>query len=101
MSEAKWLSLLGLAARARQLLTGEEQVVKAVQNGQVTLVILSSDAGIHTKKKLLDKCGSYQIPVKVVGNRQMLGRAIGKHERVVIGVKDAGFSRKLAALIDE
>lgn len=43
--------MLGLAMRARKLITGEELVVKAIRQGQVKLVILASDASANTRKK--------------------------------------------------
>ncbi|WP_100404447.1 YlxQ family RNA-binding protein [Bacillus solitudinis] len=97
----KWISLLGLAARARQLVTGEELVIKDVRRRSLALVLLSSDAAEQTKKKVLDKCGHYSIPVRILSDRATLGQAIGKAERVVIGVKDAGFAKKMTALIDQ
>ncbi|WP_017727353.1 YlxQ family RNA-binding protein [Halalkalibacterium ligniniphilum] len=100
-TESKWMSLLGLAARARQLVTGEELVIKEVRKRGLALVLLSSDASEQTKKKVLDKCGYYNIPVRIVADRYALGQAIGKPERVVIGVKDVGFGKKLTAMIDQ
>jgi ribosomal protein L7Ae-like RNA K-turn-binding protein len=103
MKEAipKWISLLGLAARARQLVTGEELVIKEVRRRTVSLVLLSNDGAEQTKKKILDKCSHYNIPVRIVSNRATLGQAIGKAERVVIGVKDVGFAKKMMMLIDQ
>ncbi|MDT8858986.1 YlxQ family RNA-binding protein [Alkalihalobacillus sp. MEB130] len=97
----KWISLLGLAARARKLVTGEELVIKEVRRRSVRLVLLSSDAAEQTKKKVLDKCGHYNIPVRVTSDRATLGQAIGKAERVVIGVTDDGFAKKMTALLDQ
>lgn len=44
------LNLLGLAMRARKLVTGEELVINEVRRGKVRLVILSEDASLNTKK---------------------------------------------------
>lgn len=97
----QWISLLGLAARARKLVTGEELVLKEVRRKSVRLILLSSDAAEQTKKKVLDKCGYYNIPVRMVSDRGTLGQAIGKAERVVIGVMDDGFAKKMTALLDQ
>ncbi len=98
---SSWLSLLGLAARARKVVSGEELVIKDVRNQTVALVLLSEDASENTKKKILDKCGHYRVSVRTASDRETLGRAIGKTERVVIGIKDAGFAKKLTALLDQ
>ena len=40
----KVLNLLGLAKRAGKVITGEELVVKAIQNGKASLVFVAHDA---------------------------------------------------------
>lgn len=100
MKDLAWLNMLGLITRARKLVTGEELVVKAVQKKKVHLVIVSEDASHNTKKKLQDKCDFYKVPLVIKGDREIIGRAIGKVERVVIGIEDPGFARKLQTLIE-
>lgn len=45
------LNLLGLAARARKIVSGEEQVIKEVRSNGAKLVILATDASANTRKK--------------------------------------------------
>ncbi|MFD1735857.1 YlxQ family RNA-binding protein [Bacillus salitolerans] len=101
MNEQPWKSLLGLAARARKIVSGEELVVKGIQRKTVKLVLLSKDASGNTEKKITDKCSYYRIPLRLVENRDELGQAIGKDARVVIGVMDEGFANKLNTLLEE
>lgn len=91
---------LGLAMRAKKLVTGEELVVKSISNKQVALVILAGDASANTRKKLQDKCTTYDIPIRLYADRNRLGHCIGKEQRVVIGVKDGGFARELLKHLD-
>ncbi|MED3624223.1 YlxQ family RNA-binding protein [Neobacillus thermocopriae] len=100
MKENRWMSLLGLANRARQITSGEELTVKQIQRGNAKLVLLSADASRNTTKKITDKCNSYEVPLKVVENRYILGQAIGKDARVVVAVLDDGFAKKLVTLLD-
>jgi ribosomal protein L7Ae-like RNA K-turn-binding protein len=93
--------MLGLAQRARKLITGEELVIKAVRQGQVHLVILADDASPNTYKKVTDKCGSYEVSCVTYGDRYTLGAALGKEQQVVIGVTDAGFAARLTQLINQ
>jgi ribosomal protein L7Ae-like RNA K-turn-binding protein len=44
MKQEKWLSLLGLANRARKLVTGEELVVQRNSKKRVHFVLLANDA---------------------------------------------------------
>lgn len=100
MAVQPWLSFLGLANRAGKLISGEELAVKEIQRGNAKLVILSEDASRNTEKKITDKAAFYQVPVRRVQNREILGQAIGKDARVVVAVTDAGFAKKLKMLID-
>ncbi|MDQ0217037.1 YlxQ family RNA-binding protein [Peribacillus cavernae] len=100
MTQLQWMSLLGLANRARKLISGEELVIKEIRSGKAKLVLLACDASSNTEKKISDKCKFFKVPVKRVENRSLLGRAIGKEERVVVAVLDEGFARKLQTLLD-
>ncbi|WP_267904322.1 YlxQ family RNA-binding protein [Risungbinella massiliensis] len=90
-----FLQKLGLAMRAGKVVTGEELVIREIRSGRAELVILSLDASRNTAKKIMDKCQSYQVPILRYGSRQELGLAVGKAERVVLGIADAGFARML------
>ncbi|WP_312469332.1 YlxQ family RNA-binding protein [Neobacillus sp.] len=100
MKQNQWMSLLGLANRARKITTGEELTVKEIRNGKAKLVLLSADASANTTKKITDKCNSYEVPFKMVEDRHLLGQAIGKEARVVVAVMDDGFAKKLITLLD-
>jgi ribosomal protein L7Ae-like RNA K-turn-binding protein len=100
MKQNQWMSLLGLANRARKIISGEELSVKEIRNGKAKLVLLAADASANTTKKITDKCNSYQVPLKMVENRHLLGQAIGKEARVVVAVIEDGFAKKLITLLD-
>ncbi|WP_082234158.1 YlxQ family RNA-binding protein [Halobacillus massiliensis] len=96
-----YLNLLGIANRAGKLTLGEEQIVKDIQRNKAKLVLMASDTGNQTKKKLTDKCSFYDIPCYVVDDRDVFSQAIGKSGRVAIAVLDQGFANKLQSLLDE
>ncbi|WP_214740172.1 MULTISPECIES: YlxQ family RNA-binding protein [unclassified Exiguobacterium] len=96
---SQWESLLGLAARARKVTMGEEFVLKDVRAGRAKLVILAGDAGASTKKRVTDKCTSYQVPLIEVSDRYTIGAALGKDMRVVVSVTESGFANKLKQLL--
>ena len=52
-----YLNTLGLAARARKIVTGETLITK-IRSNEVEFVIIASDASDNTKKKITDKCTS-------------------------------------------
>ncbi|MFT4400901.1 YlxQ family RNA-binding protein [Bacillus sp. SW14] len=100
MSGMEWFPLLGLANRARKVVSGEDLVIKEIRNARAKLVLLTEDASSNTTKKVTDKCSYYKVPYKKVENRAVLGRSIGKESRVVVAVTDQGFANKLISLLD-
>lgn len=88
----KVFSLLGLAMKARQLVSGEFQTQEAVKQQNAKLVIISEDASENTKKLFHDKCTFYQIPIYEFGKKEDLGRAIGKDLRSSLAICDDGLA---------
>lgn len=99
MNVEKWKSLLGLANRARKIISGEELVIKEIRNQNAKLVLIAKDASANTYKKITDKASFYHVQVKEVENRFELGQAIGKEARVVVAVLDNGFAKSLTKLL--
>lgn len=97
----KVLSLLGIAARGRNVVSGEFSTEKAVKAGKAELVIVSSDASENTKNMFENKCSFYKIPIYVYSDRQSLGRAIGKEMRVSAAVTDKGLAERIIELLEE
>lgn len=89
-----YLNLLGLASRARKIVSGEILINK-IRSNEVHLVLIASDASDNTKKKLIDKCTSYGIEYVVISNIDELSKAIGKNNRVALGIEDIGFAKSL------
>ena len=93
--DRKVYSLLGLAARARKLASGEFMTEKSVKTGQAALVITAQDASDNTKKNFRDMCTYYHVPFFLFGTKEELGRAIGKELRASLAVNDAGFAEAI------
>ena len=92
MKQNKIYSLLGIAMRGRNLVSGEFQTLEAIKNGSAMLVIIAEDASDNTKKLFSDKCLYYQVPAYQYGSKEELGKAIGKDLRSSVGVCDAGLA---------
>ena len=73
MKQNKIYSLLGLAMRGRNLVSGEFQTEDAVKKGSAMLVIVAEDASANTKKLFHDKCSYYEVPVYEYGTKEELG----------------------------
>ncbi len=95
----KYLNMLGLAHRAGKCTTGEESIIKDIRMQRAKLVILASDTGPQTRKKIIDKCNFYKVPYKIAADRETLSHAIGQSQRVAIAILDAGFAAKITSLL--
>lgn len=93
------LQLLGLAKRAGQLTSGEQEVLKAIRNGKTFLVFVASDIGGATKKKVLDKCRYYQVHYSMRYQAAELSTAIGA-QRKLLAVTQQGFANKMTSLLE-
>ena len=89
------LKLLGLATRAKKVVTGEDFCLEAIRKNQVKYLFLASDAGINTTKRITDKASFYNVPLDKGFTTEELSGAIGKNNRKVIGILDVGFAKKI------
>lgn len=92
MLNDKVLSMIGLAAKAGKVVSGEFMTEQKSKEGKAYLVIVALDASANTKKNFHDMCEFYKIPIMDYGSKESLGHAIGKELRASIAVLDAGFA---------
>lgn len=92
--------MLGLAARGRNVVSGELQTLNAVKDGSAMLVIVAEDASENTRKLFSDKCSFYEVPLRMYGSREALGRAIGKEMRSSLAVIDAGLAQSIMGYLE-
>ena len=77
MNKQKALNMLGLAMRAGKLITGEEMTLKEIRQQRAALVLVASDAGKNTQKKIKDKSSYYEIPLLDTFSADEISSAIG------------------------
>lgn len=87
-------SLLGLCARARKLSSGS-LLINDIRAHKVNFVIIAEDASDNTKKKITDKCQYYHIDFMICGDIDHISQAVGKNNRVALGITDKGFANKI------
>lgn len=105
MKPDKVLSMLGIAAKAGGIASGEYKTEQAVKSGQAFLVIVAEDASENTKKQFCDMCAFYEIKIVFYGTRESLGHCIGKGFRASMAVTEEGLAKavlkKLAEITTE
>ena len=98
VNSKKLLSLIGLATRARKVVSGEFSTEKSVKSG--SMVIVSEEASDNTKKMFTNMCAHYKVPIYLFGTKDELGHAMGQEFRASLSVEDAGFAKSMAALMN-
>lgn len=95
MKPDKVLSMLGIAAKAGSVASGEFSTEKAVKDGKAFLVIVASDASENTQKMFRNMTDFYQVPMYVYSDKETLGHFIGKEFRASLAVKNEGLARSI------
>ena len=96
----KALSMLGIAAKAGRVASGETASEQAVRSGRAELVILSEDASPNTRKKFTALCSHAGVPLLYFERKEVLGRAVGKGERSNLAVTDKSLAAAVRKLIE-
>ena len=79
MKPDRVLSMLGIAAKAGSVASGEFSTEKAVKEGRAYLVIVAQD----------------QVPMYEYSDKEMLGHFIGKEFRASLAVTNEGLSHSI------
>lgn len=88
------LGLLGLAARAGQLLTGADRAAQMARTGQAKLILADEGLSDNTRKKLHDAMQRCMVPCLVI-NRDSLGRAVGRPEAMAAAMTEGGITQRV------
>jgi ribosomal protein L7Ae-like RNA K-turn-binding protein len=83
--------LMGFANRAGKLVIGRSAVIAAQQRKKLSLIIIAEDAS--EKNDLID-AGAI-IPLLRFGNKEMLGKWLGRREVAIVGITDSQFAVSL------
>ena len=100
MKPDRVLSMLGIAAKAGSVASGEFSTEKAVKEGRAYLVIVAQDASDNTKKMFRNMTDFYQVPMYEYSEKEMLVHFIGKEFRASLAVLDGGFAKAIEKQLD-
>ena len=95
----KALSILGLAQKSGNLVSGEDTTLVELKKLKVKLIIIAEDASDNTKKMFADKATYRAVEYIIFSTKQELGKAIGKNSRAVVGVKNENFAIKIKEFV--
>ena len=95
MQRDRAISMLGLAAKAGKVKSGEFSTEKAVKSRKAFLVLVAEDASENTKKMFRDMCRFYRTPLQIYGSKEQLGAAIGKEFRASLAITDEQLAKAI------
>lgn len=98
MNETKLKNLLGLAQRARLLVSGNFAVMEALKKEQVKAIILTTDASSATAEEFEKISAEKSLPLYRALTKDTLGQCLGKDYRAVAAVLDVGFTKSIEKL---
>lgn len=93
--EERALSLLGIALRGGRLKVGTSAVKEGARAGEIAAAVVAADAGGNARGRVLPLLEAVGVPVAEAGDRESLGRALGRDRVVVVGVTDLGLGREV------
>lgn len=89
------MSMLGIAARAGSIVSGEFSTEKAIKEGKAYLVIVAADASGNTRKRFWDMAAFRGIPIYQYGEKETLGHFVGKEFRASLAVTNEGLAHSI------
>ena len=95
MINDKIIGLIGLAMKAGKISFGADSVEESIIKKKARLVIISTDSSERTKKKFIDICEKYNVPIITYGDIDGLSKAIGKDNKAILGIKDINFAESI------
>lgn len=85
--------MLGIARRAGFVVLGTRAVRGALRSGRIHLLVVAKDASGNALSRLGSE--ARKVPRMRLGTRDMLGKAVGRGEVVVVGIIDSDFASRL------
>ncbi|NLW15088.1 MAG: 50S ribosomal protein L7ae [Erysipelothrix sp.] len=91
---------LGLAQRAGKCVAGDE-LLDSISKGKISIVILGNDSSDRTQEQISKKCDYYKVTVVKLLSKEEISSAIGKYNRVAVGIADRGFGKMINKYLEE
>lgn len=96
----RFLKLLGLARRAGALAVGTQAVRDALRRGELSAVVVAGDATENARRRMRGALGASGVRVVTGGTRMGLGRAVGRSDVVVVGIRDRGLAARIVGEVE-
>lgn len=91
----KIYSILGIARKGGNISIGYDVTCLDVKDNKSKLVLIATDASDKTKKNVQFICDKYETKYIEYGEKEILGKSLGKKMVSVISVKDMNIASYL------
>ena len=95
----KTQSMIGLANKAGEIISGEDPVRFAIRKNNIKLLIITEDASDNTKKRFINAATYYHIPYFIYLTKEELSVSLGGKIRSIAGISDKEFAEYLTKLL--
>lgn len=99
VNNSKVLRLIGLAMRAGKIKFGSDSCIESIMQNKVKVILIAKDASERTKTNFKKLCINRKVPIYEEFEEYDLSHAIGKQNKVVIGVCDDNFSKEIIKIL--
>ena len=99
MINNKVYGLLGLTSKAGKLAFGTDSCLEMISKHKLKLVIVAEDSSERTINNFKEKCKQNNIDFYIFGKKDDLSKAIGKVNKVVIGIKDKNLAGAIIEIL--
>ena len=78
-----------------------ETLIEDIRKNKVFAVIIATDTGETSKKKIIDKSKFYKVPYFEISSKEELSKAVGLNNISSIGIKSIGGANKIINMMKE
>lgn len=97
LDTARIKGLIGLCARARQVVLGEDGCLSLIRSGRAALVLIDEQISANGEKRYTDACRTYGVKLKRLPPG-LIGAALGKQGRMAAAFSQGGLTKQLMEL---
>ncbi len=95
VNNQKIVGMLGLATKAGKVVVGTEATLEAIGKHKVKMVLVATDASEKTKHNIAIEAHKQEIQVYSIATIEEMSKAIGKHNKAIIGITDIHFAQAI------
>jgi ribosomal protein L7Ae-like RNA K-turn-binding protein len=99
-SRAKVSGLLGLGARARNVVVGVDLLRAAVKKGTVAFAFVAPDASTNSRDKVVPLLDARRVRWSDGLDTHALGAAVGRETVTALGITDAALARGIRQVLE-